>query len=745
MMQFIFKLKMIIGGFVLGFKKSRERCKTPTVLQIEATECGAASLGMILGYYGRHVPLAKLRQDCGISRDGSKAANILKAAKLYGCKTRGSAKSFKKLLDTKLPGIIFWNFNHFVTLEGFGNETVYINDPGMGHRKVGLEEFKKNYSGVFLSIEPTDEFEKKGKPVTALPALLRAVRGNGIPMIFSLICGLVAVVPNLALPVCTSVFIDSILIEQRTGWFRPLLTFMVGSLLLQQAILYFKLHVNRRFVLALSARLNSQFLQHLLRLPISFFTQRFPGEIVTRTGLNDQIAQTVTGPLTSIVVDIVTMLLYGVILMYFNPVLTLIGIVFTAVNFGILSLVSSSREEASLNASQGMGRVHGTVIAGVQSIETIKSGGQEQAFFSKWGGHYSKGMNSAQKLQKTSLSIGILPTLAGRLTELVILLIGGIQVMQGTMTIGMLVAFKALMDNFQAPIGNLFGFATNLQELRASIIRVNDVLNNPTLKEVSVETEKDESGNIIVNRREKLDVNNISFGFNPISPPLIENFSLNLVPGRSVALVGESGSGKSTIGKIICGLYDPWEGSVCLDGKDIREIPRLIRRNSLGLVEQEFGIFEGTVRENLTLWDPTVPDKVLEQACEVADVLAVIQNMPGSLDAQMLENGANLSGGQRQRLELARALVHQPSVLVLDEATSALDAETERRVMINLKRLGCTTVVVAHRLSTIRDSDEIIVLHRGGVIERGQHEQLIANEGPYFNLVQRSLEEGEES
>lgn len=721
----------------------RKRCKTPTVLQMEATECGAAALSMVLGFYGRHVPLAKLRQDCGVSRDGSKASNILKAARLHGCKTRGTSKPATKLRETKLPVIIYWKFNHFVTLEGFGKDFAYVNDPGLGHRKIALREFEASYTGVTLSIEPGPDFEKGGKRPSALPALLDALTGNGAPVLFGLCCGLAMVIPGLALPVATSIFIDSVLIEQRTDWFRPLLAFMAGSLALKLSIMILQLYVVRRFSLALSARLNSRFIRHLLRLPIAFYGQRFPGEIVSRTTLNDEIAGTITGPVTGLGVDLVTMLLYGTVLLYFNPMLTLIGVALAGVNFLVLAWVANSREEATLSSSQEMGRVHGTLISGIQSIETIKSGGQEQTFFSKWGGFYAKGMNASQRLQKTSLSVGVLPELMEEATELLILLIGGIQVMEGQMTIGMLVAFKSLMGSFQAPVGNLFQFGTRLQELRASLVRVNDVLNNPTVADPSTEIDRGPDGKPIVRCLGRVEVENITFGFNPASTPLIEDFSLTIAPGRSVALVGGSGSGKSTIGKLICGLYDPWNGEVRLDGHRIQEIPRLVLRNSLGFVEQEIGIFEGSVRDNLTLWDTTVPEDALVRACGAAELLDVIQNMPGGFDAALLENGANLSGGQRQRLELARSLVNKPSVMVLDEATSALDAETERKITINLKRLGCTSVTVAHRLSTIRDADEIVVLEKGKVIERGRHDDLVANDGPYYKLVRRSMEEGD--
>jgi ATP-binding cassette, subfamily C, bacterial len=724
---------------------NKGKCYTPTVLQMEATECGAAALAMILGYYGRHVPLAKLRQDCGVSRDGSKASNIVKAAKLHGCKAKGLGKPASQLKDLKLPAIIFWKFNHFVTLERFSNGFAHINDPGLGHRKVGMAEFEASYSGVVLIIEPDKDFQKGGERLKALPSLLGTLRGNMEALMFSLLTGLVLVVPGMALPVATSVFIDSVLIEQRTDWFRPLLIFMIGTLFLKLTLSFLQVHVSRRFSLAMLAKLNSGFIRHLFRLPISFYTQRFPGEVVNRTSLNDEIAETVTGPVTSIGVDIVKMFLYGGVLMFFNPGLTLIGIGLLLVNFLVLAYVSSAREEATLSSSQEMGRVHGTLIAGIQGIETIKAGGQENTFYNRWGGFYARGMNSTQRLQKTSMSIGVLPDLMEDVTGVIILLLGGLQVMSGDMTIGMLTAFNSLMGNFQAPVGNLFGFATRLQELRASLVRVQDVLNNKPVTEPSDKMIYTEEGEPLVRCRGLIDLNNIQFGFNPAAPPLIKDFSLHITPGQSVALVGGSGSGKSTIAKILCGLYEPQGGSVKIDGKSINELPKLVKRNTLGLVEQDIGIFEGKIRDNLTLWDSTVPDSVIIDACRTAEILDIVQSMPGGLDAELLENGSNLSGGQRQRIELARALVNNPSIIVLDEATSALDAETERRITVNLRRRRCTSIIVAHRLSTIRDADEIIVLKTGDVIERGSHNELIEKRSHYWQLVQKSIDKGEDS
>ena len=388
-----------------------------------------------------------------------------------------------------------------------------------------------------------------------------------------------------------------------------------------------------------------------------------------------------------------------------------------------------------------MGKVQGCAIAGIQSIETIKAGGQEITFYTKFGGYLAKGMNSMQRLQNSSLALGVLPEFAKQMTGLLILLLGGLSVMEGQMTVGMLVAFYSMMTNFLRPLQEIFNFSSNIQELTGNVVRVEDVMSNPPEADPPDEIGLDAAGRPIVRLEGQVEVNNLQFGFNPNMPPLIEDFSLKLNPGKSVALVGGSGSGKSTIAKIVCGLYKPLGGEIFIDGTDLSKIPSVVFRNTLGFVEQEFGIFEGTIRDNLTLLDRTISEENVIQAAKDAEIHDVIQNMPKGYETILQENGGNLSGGQRQRLELARALVNNPSIVILDEATSALDAETEQLVMLNLRRRGCSLIIVAHRLSTIRDCDEIIVLSSGEVKERGTHNEMIINDGPYSQLVKRTIEE----
>jgi len=708
---------------------------------MEAVECGAASLSMVLGYFGCYRPLAEIRMQCGVSRDGSKATNILNAAKHYGFKAKGLTRSFKKLKETQLPVVIFWNFNHFVTLEGFGKNSVYINDPGVGHREVSIKEFKAAFTGVTLAIQPADDFRKSGRKPSVWPSLLRTLKGYEKGFFYIFIASLLLVLPQFLLPAATQVFIDNVLLDKRTDWFRPLISFLAGVLFLQITVDSLKALVSRRLQLMQMISLNTSFIWRLLRLPISFYTQRYPGEVVDRTKLNDSIAQTVSGPISEVVANVITMLVLGAVLCFYNVWLTLIGIGFSLINFLVLAKLTAKRKEANLSASLEMGKVQGCAIAGIQSIETIKAGGQEITFYTKFGGYLAKGMNSMQRLQNSSLALGVLPEFAKQMTGLLILLLGGLSVMEGQMTVGMLVAFYSMMTNFLRPLQEIFNFSSNIQELTGNVVRVEDVMSNPPEADPPDEIGLDAAGRPIVRLEGQVEVNNLQFGFNPNMPPLIEDFSLKLNPGKSVALVGGSGSGKSTIAKIVCGLYKPLGGEIFIDGTDLSKIPSVVFRNTLGFVEQEFGIFEGTIRDNLTLLDRTISEENVIQAAKDAEIHDVIQNMPKGYETILLENGGNLSGGQRQRLELARALVNNPSIVILDEATSALDAETEQLVMLNLRRRGCSLIIVAHRLSTIRDCDEIIVLSSGEVKERGTHNEMIINDGPYSQLIKRTIEE----
>ncbi|MEA5618752.1 NHLP family bacteriocin export ABC transporter peptidase/permease/ATPase subunit [Cronbergia sp. UHCC 0137] len=720
--------------------KLPKRVRTPTILQMESVECGAASLGIILAYYHRIVPLVELRQMCDVSRDGSKASNILKAARHYGMEAKGFKKQISQLEEMSPPYIVFWNFNHFVVVEGFGKERVYLNDPATGPRTVTFNEFDQSYTGVVLVLEPGESFTPQGHKPSLIDALSDRLKNSQSPLFYSFLASLLLVIPGLAIPVFSQILIDEILLQQRQSWLHPLLLVGFLTIIIQAILTLLQRRMLRQLKIKLSISMSSQFVWHILRLPAQFYAQRFAGEISNRVHLNDRVADILSTQLTTNTIDIFMVIFYALVMFTYDGILTLISIIFAIINIIILQLVSRPRQDAYLRLSQDQGKIAGISIAALQSIETLKASALESDFFARWAGYFSKTVNTQQSLEMTNLSITVFPNLLFNLNTAIILIVGGLQVMEGQISIGMLIGFQLLMQNFQEPITNLVQFASQLQQLEGDLNRLDDVLNNP------IDTQVKNSDSLVVyphynfRLRGHLELNNITFGYSPTVEPLITNFSCIVQPGKRLALVGCSGSGKSTIAKLITGLYQPWEGKILFDGQPRTVIPRAVMTNSMAMVEQEIFLFGGTVRDNLSLWDETIPTSQLIHACKDAAIWDTVLSIPGGLDGNLLEGGANLSGGQRQRLEIARSLAIDPAILVMDEATSALDAETEQTINNNLRRRGCTCVIIAHRLSTIRDCDEIIVLASGKIVERGTHQELWQQEGVYRRSIQAEVD-----
>ncbi len=707
---------------------------------MEAVECGAAALGVILAHHGRVVPLSELRTECGVSRDGSNAANVVKAARRYGLKAKGLSTDLEDVQKLEPPFIVFWNFNHFLVVEGFQRDRVRLNDPATGRRHVTFREFDEGFTGVVLYMEPGPEFEQGGHPPSTARGLRRRIAGSGRDLAFCVVAGLLLVAPGLAAPMLTQVFVDEVLVKARHDWLRPLLLGLGLMALLHIAARGLQLSYLRELRTKLAVRLSGSCLWHVLRLPVGFFAQRFAGEISSRLALNHGIADTLSGQLAAAIIDCLMLAFYLAVMLAYDPWLASIAVLFALGNVLALRWIARRRVDANMQLRQELGKVSGVSIAGLQSIETIKASALEGGFFARWAGYYTKATTAQQELGLTNQGLGVLPGLLSALTTMVILVIGGWRVIQGELSIGMLIAFQSLTASFQRPVGTLVGLAGRLQTLQGDMLRVDDVLLHATDPETD-EQRVSVAGNGPGRLEGRVELRNVTFGYSHVAPPLIKDLSLVIEPGRRVALVGGSGSGKSTIAKLVCGLYEPWEGEILFDGKPRREIPRHVLAGSLAMVDQDILFFGGTIRENLTLWDDTVPPPALDSALKDAEIHEVVLSMAGGLEADLLEGASNLSGGQRQRLEIARALVNRPSILVLDEATSALDAETEYRIDRNLRKRGCSALVVAHRLSTIRDAEEILVLRRGAVLQRGRHETLWESQGEYARLI-RSEETG---
>jgi NHLM bacteriocin system ABC transporter peptidase/ATP-binding protein len=709
--------------------------RSPTILQMESVECGAAALAIILAYHGRWVPLEELRVACGVSRDGSKASNMVKAARGYGLAAKGFKKEPSALRSLHLPAILHWNFNHFVVLDGFRKGRVFLNDPAAGPREVSEEELDQAFTGVVLTFEPGLEFQRQGDPPRLIPALRRRLAGSRAALAFVLLTGLALAIPGLVVPVFSKIFVDSVLLENRRDWLPPLLFAMGTAALLTGALTW----IQQVYLLRLETRMavgsSSRFLWHILRLPSEFFTQRYAGDISSRVAINDRVAQLLSRDLATNALGVLMAVFFAGLLFQYDAVLTLVGIAVVSLNVVALRFVSRKRVDGNRRLSQDQGKLLGTAIGGLQTIETLKATGGESDLFARWAGYQAKVVNGRQELERYTQMLDAVPPLLSAVNTALILGLGGLRVMNGSLSLGGLVAFQLLMAAFIAPINRLVSLGGRLQMVEGDMNRLDDVLRYRIDPSAGSGSGEPPPAGTPVRLHGFLELRDVSFGYSRLDPPLIEGLHLTLKPGSRVALVGGSGSGKSTISRLVTGLYEPWSGEILFDRRQRRETPAGVLTHSLAAVDQNVFLFEGTVRENLTLWDATIPLPEVVAAAKDACIHEDIAARPGGYDSPVEEGGANWSGGQRQRLEIARALVGRPSVLVLDEATSALDPTTESRIDENLRRRGCTCLIVAHRLSTIRDADEIIVLEKGKVVQRGTHDELKGIEGPYARLI----------
>jgi NHLM bacteriocin system ABC transporter peptidase/ATP-binding protein len=710
--------------------------RTPTVLQMEEVECGAAALASVLGYYGRFVPLEKMRVECGVSRDGSKASNVLKAARKYGMKSKGEQRDISALADIPMPAILFWNFNHFVVLEGFKGGRYYLNDPGSGPRSVNETEFNSAYTGVVLSFQPTEEFTPGGEQANIL-GTLAARMGSPEAFAFALISGLALVIPGLIIPTFARVFVDYVLVAQLKEWWRPLLVGMVLTGVLRAALGWIQENALSRLEAKLSISTSSQFLWHILRLPVEFYAQRYGGEVSARVAMNDRVSEFLAMQLSPRVIDAVSVVFFALLMFTYDWLLPLVGIGAVVALSLVTVLVNRKRVDGNRRLLSEEGKATGALMGGLATIETLKASAGESDLFARWAGYQAKFINSGQELATVTQVFLTAPTFMISVTNAIVLALGAYRVIQGELTLGMLVAFQTIMTSFTTPVQNLVNLASNLQEVEGQMNRLNDVLQyrvDPKTDETVVHSEE----SLRTKLTGHLELRGVTFGYSRLDKPLISDFSILLGPGQRVALVGPSGSGKSTVAKLVTGLYEPWEGVVLFDGRTHREVPRPVFSNSVAVVDQDITLFGGTIRDNLTLWDRTIPDQAVIQACKDAVIHDDIASREGGYESIVDEGGKNFSGGQRQRLEIARALVGNPRILVLDEATSALDTVTEQIIDRNLRRRGCTCIIVAHRLSTIRDADEILVLEKGKVVQRGTHDELIQiQDGLYRRLVEQ--------
>lgn len=709
--------------------------KVPQVMQMEAQECGAACLAMILAYYGRWVPLEKVRTDCGVSRDGVRVQNIFRAADAYGLSAESVEIDAANLAKEEyLPCIALWKKGRFVVVSGFTGDYVRLNDPERGQTKVTLADFEASYAGTVLLFQKTEAFKPGGQKPSTLRFALERLSEFKSAIAFVMITAAIVSVVAIATTALGQVFMDRILTGENPEWIDDLAWTMFWLALMSGAVSVLNAHYLKNIEGKSAVVSSARFMNHLLRLPVGFYAQRMVGDLQLRQSDNGRVAATLVGQLAPVLINAVLLLLYLSIMLDYSVPLTAVGVLSIALSAIAARYVSHKRVNYTRASANMSGRLHSTTVSGMEMVETIKAAGAEATFFNRWSGYQAANYDIAASTTLVNEYLGTIPQTITKLANIIVLVLGIWLIVKGDLTPGALLAFTGFLSSFMTPMNQMIGLGQTVQEMQTMMERIEDVMRYPTDVEEGEEAPVAESLD-----KDKLsgrvDLKGLTFGYSPLEPPLIENFSLHLEPGQWVALVGGSGSGKSTIAKLVSGLYVPWSGSIEFDGVPLGEVPRPLLRGSLSVVDQDIVTFSDTVFDNVTLWDSSIEDFEVILACRDAGIHQDIAARKDGYQSMIAPRGRNFSGGQLQRMEIARALTIDPSIIILDEATSALDAQTEAEVIKRIRDRGITCIVVAHRLSTIRDCDEIIVLDDGKVIERGTHAELMEKDNAYAELV----------
>ena len=713
--------------------------KVPVIMQMEALECGAASLAMIMAYYRKWVPLEQVRVDCGVSRDGSNMKNIYLAAKSYGMDVHGYTMELDALkAKATYPCIIHWNFNHFVVLDGFRGGKAVLNDPARGLVKVSMEEFDRSFTGIVMTFSPGEGFQPGGKRKSTVEFARRRLKGAAPAVVFVVLTTVIASVFSVVNPAMSRVFYDRLLTGRAPDWLRPFILVMLVLMVFQLTAKWANLIYSRKINGKMAIEGNATFMWKVLRLPMEFFSQRMTGDILMRQGTNASIAQTLVDTVAPLAVNTVMMLVYVVIMLQYSAVMTLVGVGSILLNFFVARYLSNKRINLTRIQMRDQGKLAATTMAGISMTETIKSAGAEAGFFRKWSGYQASVNTQTVAFARLNATIGAIPNFVRQLSGYGILFLGVILAMNGQFTLGMISYFQGLLNAFMDPAMQMVSAGQTIQEMRTQMERVEDVMNyrdDPVFAATPDAASESPAAADCAKLKGEIEVRNLTFGYSRLAEPVIRDFSMHLKPGARVAIVGSSGSGKSTVSKLITGLYQPWSGDILFDGRPSSGIPRDVFTGSVAMVDQDIVLFEDTIANNIKMWDHSIEDFEMILAARDAQIHDDIMQRPGGYNGMLNENGRDLSGGQRQRLEIARVLAQDPSVIILDEATSALDAKTEYELVKAVKNRGISCIVIAHRLSTIRDCDEIIVLEKGRVVERGTHSELFAKGGAYTELV----------
>ena len=708
--------------------------KVPVVMQMEALECGAASLTMILAYYEKWIPLEQVREDCGVSRDGSNARNILRAARSYGLNAKAYRYSPERLKEVgRFPMIVHWEFNHFIVLNCFKGNKVYINDPARGNIVMTFEQFDEGYTGVCLMFDPSEDFQPSGKPKSVFKFAKSRLKGASVAVTFVMVTTLIASITGIAMSGFSRVFIDRLLTGNDPDWLFPFIIGLSGLAIVQLAAEWIKSIYSLKINGKMAIVGNMSYMWKVLRLPMKFFSQRMAGDIQQRKESNASIAGSLTNTLAPLVLETAMMIFYLVVMIRYSLLLTVIGVASIIGQVFVSRIISKKRVNITRVMMRDSGKLASATVSGIEMIETIKSSGAENGFFEKWSGYQASVNTQNVRFERINGYLGMIPPILTQLANSAVLILGVYLCMTGEFTVGMVMAFQGFLGSFMTPAQTLISAGQKFQELRTEMERVEDIMKYPTDVEFN-DDDIDEDADY-----DKLsgavELKNVTFGYSRLAPPLLENFSMKLEPGSRVAFVGSSGCGKSTLAKLISGLYEPWEGEILFDGKHINEINRSVFTGSVAVVDQDITLFEDTIENNIKMWDNTIEDYEMMMAARDAQIHDDIMQREGGYRYKVIEGGRDFSGGQRQRLEIARVLAQDPTIIIMDEATSALDAKTEYEVVNAIKERDITCIVIAHRLSTIRDCDEIIVFDHGKVVERGTHEELMALDGAYTKLI----------
>ncbi len=712
---------------------AQDRERTPTVYQMEVNECGAASLSMILQYYGRYVPPEEMRVECGVSRNGCNAKNMYLAAEKYGLKAVASRRDLNRMLEkSNVPCILHWNFSHFVVFEGQRFGRYCLNDPQRGRRRLTYEEMEEGYSGTVLEFTPSEDFTKSRSRHTLFSYALRRLKGQHSALIILLLIGIATILPGVVTPVFSQVFLDDILVGSNIHWMKYLLLFMFFTTLFSAYFNFLHAKVTLLLRTKMSLLSTDRMIGHMLRLPMVFFEQRFAGDLVMRINNNVSVCEFLSSSLVGVAISLLTSVVYLIIMLCYSPMLSLIGVVFSVISIVIAIAVSTTIRNMAIKFGMDTGKLIGALYNGLSSAASLKAVGAENEFAGRVLGYYAEVNNNDQKLGRMQSMMNVIPGAVRSLSNVVLLIFGSIYVVKGELTPGMLMSFTGFLGSFSGPFESVVGFVRGMQQVKNDMERVEDIMNYSESESYS--NEKDEllggqklTGEILMK--------DVTFAYGKMDKPFIRDFNMHIVPGGTVAVVGGSGSGKSTISKMASGLYAPWSGQILMDNTPVDRIPTDILNASVAVVTQTISLFDGSIHDNITTWNSSITQEEVVQAAKDAQIHEDIILKPGGYDYMLRENGTNISGGQRQRIEIAKALAVNPTILVLDEATSSLDATTEKKILDNIKRRRCTCIVVAHRLSTIRDCDEIIVMKNGRIAERGTHEELLENDGLYKDLV----------